>query len=405
MFAGRGAGAVHLLLAHPQSKRMVDTLSLSYSCVTVAAANLLEHRLRLAAALSGIAVALFLLIMQISVLDAARAEVTLLFDDLNFDIVIVPDTYQFLLSFDTVDRIVLDIARATGDVADTFGLNVGVVHWIQLPSKQMAYNFLIGLDDPGTFVRDREIRDGWPSLTTPQSILADRYSQPSVGPVTVGTNVEINGERLTVTGQFKLGLFFYAEGAAIVRNNNFTRLDGRDPHSISMGLIRLNRGVSPAKAKADLIRALPSDTLVFTRSELLDSERAYFLSTKPIGIMIYISMMIACLVAVVIIVQVLSTEVSNRMKEYAVLKAMGANVAFVYGIGLAQAAILGLGGLLPAALLGMLVLGFIQHETHLPTAVGFSLTVQMVAITLILAGAASAAIVRRVHSANPAELF
>src|SRR6202012_5549276 len=102
-----------------------DSLPLLRSCIAVAAANLLAFRLRLVAALSGVAVALFLLILQISILDAASTKVTALYDDFNFDIVIVPDTYQFLLSFDTVNRIVLDIARATGDVADTFCLNCG----------------------------------------------------------------------------------------------------------------------------------------------------------------------------------------------------------------------------------------------------------------------------------------
>lgn len=397
--------ALHYLAAQPRTKPLVDALPLVGWCIAVATANLLEYRLRLVAALSGVAVALFLLILQISVLDAASAKVTALYDDFNFDLVIVPDTYQFLLSFDTVNRIVLNIARATGDVADTSGLNVGVAHWTQLPSKDMTYNFIIGLDKPGRFIRDRDIRAGWSQLNTPHAILADRYSQPSVGPVSVGTTAEINGERVNVVGQFKLGLFFYAEGGAIVRNTNFARLIGRDPQTISIGLLQLKPGISPAKAKADLIKALPSDTQVLTRSELLRQERAYFLSTKPIGIMIYISMIIACLVAVAIIVQVLSTDVANRMTEYAVFKAMGASLPFVYGVGLTQAGLLGLGGLVPAVAVGAVVLGFIQYRTHLDAAIGLGLTVEMIAITLALAGGAGAAVVRRVQRADPAELF
>jgi len=34
------------------------------------------------------------------------------------------------------------------------------------------------------------------------------------------------------------------------------------------------------------MKVLPSHTLVFTRQELLEQERNYFLTTKPIGIMI-----------------------------------------------------------------------------------------------------------------------
>jgi putative ABC transport system permease protein len=371
----------------------------------VAAANLLQQRLRLATALSGIAVALLLLLLQISVLEAARAKVTALYDDFNFDLAIVPDTYQFLLSFDTINRVDLEIARATGDIVDTFGLNVENVHWTELPSKQMTYNFLIGLDDPGSFVRDKDIRAGWPLLRSPHSILADKYSQASVGPVIPGTDAQIGDERVNVVGQFKLGLFFYAEGGTITRNANFDRFTNRDPNLISIGLLKLKPGVPAAKACADLIKALPSNTLVMTRDTLLSDERAYFLSTKPVGIMLYISMIIACLVGGAIIVQVLSTDVSNRMNEYAVFKAMGADLSFVYGIGMAQAGLLGLGSLVPATLMGAVVLSVVANRTHLDAYVGPSLVTTMLVITLALSLAAGAAVVSRVHRADPAELF
>ena len=199
------------------------------------------------------------------------------------------------------------------------------------------------MDPPAGFVRDKAIRDAWPVLGTPHSLVADKYSQKAAGPVTPGSVVEVKGERMTMRGQFKLGLFFYAEGAALVRNVDFPRLTDRDPQSISIGLIKLRPGVSPEKARADIAAALPSGTMVLTKSQLKKQEREYFLSTRPIGIMLYISMVIACLIGGAIILQVLSTEIANRMGEYAVLKAMGAAPALVYGIGLSQAAVVKLG--------------------------------------------------------------
>lgn len=375
------------------------------ACLIVACSNLLQHRLRLLAALSGIAVALFLLALQISVLDAARAKVTMLYDDFNFDLAAVPDTYQFLLNFETIDRVVLDQARATGDVARAFGMNVDVVHWMQWPSKKVAYLFLVGLDDPGTFVRDPLIRNGMNQLRTSHSLLMDSYSQPDIGPLAIGTTAKIGDERVTIAGHFKLGLFFYGEGTGIVRNTDFPRLADRDASKVSIGLFQLRPGVDTQRAKKDLQAIVPEHTLVFTRDELLRQERDYFLTVRPVGIMIYISMLIACLVGTVIIVQVLSTEVSNRMKEYAVLKAMGSSPAFVYGIGVAQSVLLGLGGLLPALAAGAAVLWFIEFRTHLETAVGFVLLGKMLAITLATAVCAAATVLGRVQRADPAALY
>jgi putative ABC transport system permease protein len=398
-------GAAKRLL---EASRAVFSLSSGVpgiACFAVAGSNLLQHRLRLLAALSGVAVALFLLTMQISVLDSARAKVTQLYDDFNFDLAAVPDTYQFLLNFETIDRVVLDQARATGEIARAFGLNVDVVHWMQWPSKKLAYLYLIGLDDPGTFVRDPVIRSGMTSLISSHSLLMDAYSEPDIGPLATGTTAKIGDEQVSIAGHFRLGLFFYGEGSAIVRNTDFPRLAGRDSSKVSIGLFQLRPGVDPRKAKADLLAIVPEHTLVFTRDELLQQERDYFLTVRPVGIMIYISMLIACLVGGVIIVQVLSTEVSNRMKEYAVLKAMGSSPAFVYGIGVAQAVLLGLGGLLPALFVGALVLWFIQERTHLEAALGALVIGKMLAVTLAAALCAAAAVVGRVHRADPAALY
>lgn len=374
-------------------------------CFVVAALNLLQHRLRLVAALAGVAVALFLLALQISVLDAARSKVTMLYDDFNFDMAAVPDTYQFLLNFESIDRVVLNQALATGDVAQSFGLNVDVVHWMQWPSKKLAYLFLIGLDNPGSFVRDPLITRGLNSLKFSHSLLMDAWSEPDIGPLAVGTTAKIGEEQVSIAGHFRLGLFFYGEGSAIVRNTDFPRLTGRDSSKVSIGLFRLRPGVDPQKAKKDLEAIVPEHTLVFTRDELLQQERDYFLTVRPVGIMIYISMLIACLVGTVIIVQVLSTEVANRMKEYAVLKAMGSSPAFVYGIGVAQAVLLGLGGLVPAFAVGSAVLWFIEYRTHLQTGPGALLIAKMLAITMLAALCAAAAVLGRVQRADPAALY
>lgn len=375
------------------------------SCVLVAASNLLQHRLRLLAALAGIAVALLLLVLQISVLDAAKSKVTMLYNDFNFDLAAVPDTYQFLLNFETIDRVVLNQARATGDIARSFGLNIDVVHWMQWPSKKVAYLFLIGLDDPGAFVRDPVIRNGMKSLVSSHDLLMDSWSEPDVGPLASGVTAKIGDEQETIAGHFKLGLFFYGEGSAIVRNTDFPRLAGRDSSKVSIGLFQLRPGVSAEKAKRDLEAVVPEHTLVFTRSELLQQERDYFLTVRPVGIMIYISMLIACLVGTVIMVQVLSTEVANRTKEYAVLKAMGATPWYVHGIGAAQAVLLGLGGLLPALVVGGAVLWYIEFRTHLETALGLLLFGKMLAIACIAALCAAATVVMRVQRADPAALY
>jgi putative ABC transport system permease protein len=397
--------AVTRAAATPLGQMAMPFLLPIRSCFAVAYANLTQHRPRLTATLGGVGVALFLLLLQIAVLNAASQKVTALFDDFDFDMVIVPDTYQFLLSFDTLNRVTLEEAAATRGVADTFGLNAVPVQMMQLPSRHVAYLFLIGLDDGGQFLRDGAIRDNLQKLDSSHAILMDSQSLADIGPTDPGTRLQINGENLTVMGQFKLGLFFYGEGSGIVRNADFTRLADHPPRSISMGLLKLQPGADPEDVRARLMKNLPADTLVLTRRELVTQERAYFLSTKPVGVMMYISMLIAYLVGSVIMIQVLSTDISNRLGEYAVLKAMGFNAPFVYGVGAAQAALLALGGLVPALLLGGVVLWGIEYQTHLPTGLGLGLIGTMLGIALLLAAGSAVIALRRLARADPAELF
>ncbi len=385
--------------------RALPYLRAGASCTRIAFANLVQDRKRLATAIGGVAVALFLLLLQIAILDGARDKVTLLFDDFDFDLAMVPDTYQFLMSFDTLDRVTLSSAEGTEGVAETFGLNAVPLQMMQLPTRKIAYLFLIGLDDPGDFLRDDRIRAAMSSLTSPHDILIDTQSLASAGPTDIGTRLMINGENLTATGQFKLGLFFYADGSGIVRNADFTRLAGRPARTITMGLIKLQPGADARTVQARLARTLPSDVLVLTRNQLISQERAYFLSTRPIGIMLYTSMLIAYLVGSVILVQVLSTGIANRLGEYATMKAMGFPLWRVYGVGAAEAALLSLGGLVPALVCGALVLGFIQYSTHLSTFPGLGLLLTMIGIALLLAAGAAAVALRRVARSDPAELF
>ena len=50
-----------------------------------------------------------------------------------------------------------------------------------------------------------------------------------------GVTAKIGEEQETIVGHFKLGLFFYGEGTAIVRNTDFPRLANRDSSKVSIG--------------------------------------------------------------------------------------------------------------------------------------------------------------------------
>ena len=103
-----------------------EAIETAKRALSLAASNLLQHRTRLYVALSGIGVAILLLLLQIAFLQGVRVEATRLYDDFTFDLAVVPVTYQFLYSGGSFDRVRLTQAQADKDVTDAFGLNIGV---------------------------------------------------------------------------------------------------------------------------------------------------------------------------------------------------------------------------------------------------------------------------------------
>jgi putative ABC transport system permease protein len=374
-------------------------------CLFVALANLTQHKMRLFVALAGTAVPIVLLALQIASLNAARIQVTRLYDDFRFDLVIVPSTYQFLVAGGTFDRVRFTQARAVPGVAGTFALNVDPNFWMDNSNERRSSLLLIGLDDTPGFVRDNEIARGMAALTGTRTALVDEFSSSDYGKLTPGTEATIGPQSVTIAGQFQLGLFFYADGGAIVKNDAFPQLSGHDPREVSIGLIQLAPGADAEKVKAALAATLPDDVRVMTKDALIQQERSFFIGTKPIGIVLSISMWIAFIVGAVILWQVLSADIVNRMKEFATMKAMGFSHSFVLGVGLFQAAFLALGAFLPALIVAALILAVIERLTHLPTSITPGLSGMVLGIVLSMCLLAAFSALRRIARAAPAELY
>src|SRR5207237_5015700 len=100
---------------------------------------------------------------------------------------------------------------------------------------------------------------------------------------------------------------------------------------------------------------LGPDARALTRAELGAMEQDFWLNTKPIGIMFTSGVLVAFTIGAVILYQVLASEVQNRLREYATLKALGYDDRYVYGVVLRQGLIFSLLGYAPAWL-GALVL-------------------------------------------------
>jgi len=382
-----------------------NRIALALRCVAIATHNLLQHKIRTLTALIGIIFAVFLIFLQLGFLQSVRKEATLLYEYFNFDLAIVSKDYQFLYSPPSFDRIRLTQARSNPMVNDGFNLNIRITSWTNPDSLINSSLLLIGLDKKPNFIADKTIKSGIATIDERRSVMLDEYSHPDLGQRKINDKGQITGRDVNVKDLFQLGLFFYAEGAAIVNNQHFAYYAHRSSRDSSIGLLELRPDANIQEVKSQLVNMLPKDIQILTKQELITQEQNYFVSTKPIGIIFKAGVFIALVIGVVILFQVLSAEINNRMREFATLKAIGFSDTFVYGIGATQTLLFTLLGYIPALILCNLVFSFVYSVTHLPTQIDLYLMLVVLALVTAMSLFVGTITLHKVRRADPVELF
>jgi len=390
---------------NPLEARTNNSIALAWRCVVIAVLNLSQHKIRTATASFGIIFAIFLIFLQLGFLQSVKKEATLLYEYFDFDLAMVSKDYQFLYAPPSFDRIRLTQARSNPQVKDSFNLNVRITSWTNPESQITSSLLLLGLDHKPKFIIDSAIKKGIYSLTDRRSVLLDSYSHPDLGARKIHDDGELSDHDVKVNALFQLGLFFYAEGSAIVNNQHFSYYAGRSSRDTSIGFLQLKPGSDIQKTKSQLSDMLPDDVQLLTKSELIQQEQDYFVNTKPIGIIFKAGVIIALVIGSVILFQVLSAEINNRMREFATLKAIGFSDPFVYGIGAIQTLIFTLFGYIPALILSNLVFNLVYDLTHLPTMVSFYLMSIVFLLVLAMSLFAGITTLYKVRRADPVELF
>ena len=365
----------------------------------------MQRKARTFIAVCGICFAIFLLFLQLGFLEAARRAATQPYEFFNFDLALVSAEYQFVFSAPAFDRIRLTQLSTTPGVVDTFNLNIRSTNWINPKTEIGPSLLLFGLDDKPAFISDDDVRRGLRRLDDDRHVLADTYSDPDYGDQRVGTTAEIKDKEVTIAGNYALGPFFYADGSAIVLNNGFARLTGHSSRNIAVGFVLLEPGADPIAAKTAIAEILPDDVVILTKGELIEQEQDYFVETKPVGLMFHIGAIIAFVVGVVILFQVLSTEITNRLREYATMKAIGFGSRFVYAQGVILTSLFIIFSFVPAILISVFVFTMVRDVSHLPMTMSQPLVVLVLSITFGIAITSGKITLHRVRRADPAELY
>jgi putative ABC transport system permease protein len=217
---------------------------------------------------------------------------------------------------------------------------------------------------------------------------------------------EIERRTIMIGGLFQLGASFGADGNLITSDQNFLRLfPRREAGSISLGLIQLQPETDPQQVVIALKAHLPQDVSVLTQPEFVQFEESYWKKESPIGFIFGLGTAMAFGVGVVIVYQVLSTDVNAHLKEYATFKAMGYRNLYLLLVVFEEAIILALLGFIPGLILPLGLYRLASNATNLPIYMTLARALLVLGLTIVMCGLSGAIATRKLQAADPADMF
>jgi putative ABC transport system permease protein len=367
---------------------------------------------RLLVALSGIAFADILLFMQLGFQASLYESNTQIRRALNTDIVLVSPKAKNTQNLSTFARRRLYQAMDIPGVASVHPLYSNNLIWKNPQTRREATIQVIGLSVDRPTFRLPEINRQLNRIKLPDVVLFDRGSRgdykETIAQVEAGKTIttEAEGRTIRIGGLFTLGASFGTDGILMTSDQNFLRLfPKRNVGSISLGLIDVKPGHNPLQIANTLKSHLPNDVKVMTLAEFIEDEQAYWRKESPIGFIFTMGAAMAFVVGMVIVYQVLSTDVNAHLKEYATFKAMGYRHSYLLGIVFEEAMILAIVGFIPGFVLPLGLYSLAAKATALPIYMTVARATLVLMLTLLMCLLSGSIATRKLQSADPADMF
>jgi putative ABC transport system permease protein len=373
-------------------------------------AQLSHQKVRTGVAMGGIAFANVLIFMQLGFVDLFAGGAILLPKHLQGDLFVMSANSKFI-SPRSFDRMLLYQAMAFDGVVSAEPVYLRYGAWaydkdtVSYDTRIFAYNDRTpAFDIP-------EINQQQLKLREPFTVLFDRLSRAELGPVPAQMKTKstltamFDRRKMAVKGLFSLGSsFFLSEGNLITSELTYTELFGADAlQQVAVGLIHVKPGTDLIALKLGIAQAVPG-IKVLTHQELIAQELKHQ-AQNPASTIFNFGALMGFIVGVAIVYQVLYSDVSDHLPEYATLKAIGYSNRSLLIVIFQEAIFLAVIGYIPGfiASLGMYQLLTSLTKLELVMTINLAVTVFILTLAMCLISAAIAS--NKLRSADPADVF
>lgn len=374
--------------------------------------QLMKEKTRLAIAVAGISFADMLMFIQLGFESALFDAAIKPHRNLQTDLVLISPQFQTLFSVKSFSRERLYQALGYDGVQSVNSVYIGTGQWLN-PETRLERAILVwGIDPAQSTFKSPEIKENRDQLKQLYQVLFDQAGRPEYGAVgdifkTTGNfETQLSNKTIQVKGLFTDGASFAADGNVITSDSTFLQIfPERKADRIEVGLITLKPDADPEKVRSQLAAGLPNDVKVLTPEEFAQIEKKYWEAGTAIGFIFGLGTAVGFIVGIVIVYQILYSDVSEHLPEYATLKAMGYGDNYLLGVLLQEALLLAVLGYIPAFFLSVGLYQLTYTATMLPLFMKVERAIHVLILTIIMCSFSGAIAMRKLRTADPADVF
>jgi putative ABC transport system permease protein len=386
----------------------------------VAWLQLVRNKIRSLVAIAGIGFIVILMFMQLGFQDALYSSATQVHRNLRGDLILVSSQYKSLTAIQSFFRSRLYQALGFNGVESVSPIYLGFAKFKNPQNGEKYSIYVIGFEPGKPVMNMSEVEKNIDKIKIPDVVLFDRNSRPEFGPVAQKFTQEkteqileifpfdsLRGYRVRVGGLFSLGPSFGVDGNLIVSDTTFLRIfpNSRPSEMIDVGVISLKPGTNPHQVLKQLQANLPDDVKVFTHQGFIEFEKQYWATRTPIGFILNLMLSMASVVGVVIVYQILYSNISTQLVAFATLKAIGYENNYFLKIVFQQALILSILGYIPGFIISLFLYDFAMDATKLPIMMSFHNAVLVFISTILMCMTSGGLAINKLRSADPADIF
>ncbi len=375
--------------------------------------QLTRDRKRFATAVVGVTFGVVLMLYQVGLYTAANRMVVFPHTALKGEIVITSRNYEYFYANRPFSKRILYQVQGVPEVASVAPLGIDFLKWKNTVTGVDKEIGVLSVNPSQNPFLLPDVAEQFALLTNGETVLFDAHSKEAdFGNVGAAFRKqgevisEIEHSRVRVKGLFSLGQTLASTGHVIVSDQTLGRIHPRrSANMINVGVVNLGPGADPAELRARIRALVPADVRVMTAAEFRAEEQEFWVSRTAIGFICLAGMLVGMLVGGIVVYQILYTEVTDHLREYATLKAMGITDRFLFRIVITEAFILLLAVALPSTLLAAALFTVTKTGSGMPTEVTAGELLAVFALAAVMCIIAALLATRKLKTADPADIF